>query len=99
MTLLEAIDEQVFLTSEQAISMLPDGDDIHTIMQSGPAFLGADWSRKKIIEQIKSSRCELGGERCRSAGHGLCVHYDGRALFVQVRDGLDYASLEPPKTS
>ena len=37
---------RIFLTVEQAESVLPDGDSIHTFFNTGFGLLGADWSRK-----------------------------------------------------
>lgn len=78
-------DDRHVLTTEEAIAMLPDGDSIHTFL-SGPMFLiGADLSRDKIIEAIRDSECELGGEQCTAMGHGLVVNIGDSPLFVETR--------------
>ena len=45
-------DERVFLSPEQAIALLPEGDEIHTFRQGGATcLLGAGMSRKNIIAE------------------------------------------------
>ena len=86
-------DEPVVLDAEQAISMLPDGDMIHTFRSSAMCLIGADWKREKLIETIRKSRCEIGGETCCQMKHGLVVWADNHALFVNVREGTDYEAF------
>lgn len=78
------------LTAEEAISLLPDTDEIHTQIQSGMMFVGADWSRDDIIDKIqKSEICELTGPIARGMGHGLALYnknakYQRDILFVET---------------
>ena len=82
---------RIFLTPEQAISLLPEGDIIHT--QVGGAIgvmIGADWDREEIIEKINGAYLrEIAGPIARSMGHALvlfpakeCYHSD--LLFVET---------------
>lgn len=75
--------DRIFITTAEAISLLPLYDSIHTFRSSSFALIGADWSRKALIDAIKTSECEIGGEQCKRMGHGLVVH-SGGPLFVEV---------------
>lgn len=79
-----------YITSEQAISILPDGETVHTFLNLGFGLMGADWSREDIIEKLrKSDVLELTGEMARKMEHGL-VAYDktaktqGDLLFIET---------------
>lgn len=86
--------ERVVLTTEQALSMLGDGEGIHTFRSLPPGILvGSDWTRKNILDAIEDSECELGGPMCQAMNHGLIVHVDG-PLFVECRENFDYAAFE-----
>lgn len=82
--------ERIILTADEAISLLPEGDEIHTTRQTGFMFIGADWSREDIIDAIqKSERREITGPVARSMGHGLALYpknakYQSDILFVQT---------------
>ncbi len=45
-------DEREFISLERAVSMLPDGEDVHTFRQGGPALIGADWDRNALIKHL-----------------------------------------------
>ena len=55
-------DERVILTEEQALAMLPEGDQIHTFRDGGIALLGADWNRADLEQAIRVNKCEVGGK-------------------------------------
>lgn len=87
---------KIFLTKEQAISILPDGDSIHTFYNPGFGLVGADWSREELLDELgKRAVRELTGPSARGMGHGLCT-YDKTAkkqseiLFIET----DEAKLE-----
>lgn len=79
-----------FINADEAISLLPDGDEIHTTIQGGMMFIGADWSREDIIDKIqKSERIEIAGPNARAMGHGLALYdknakYQSDILFVET---------------
>lgn len=84
------MNEKKFITKEQAVYILPDGNLIHTFYQLGSSLVGADWSREEIIEKIqKSDILELTGEIAKGIGHGL-VAYDkdterqSQILFIET---------------
>lgn len=78
-----------FLTVEQAISLLPEGETIHTFY-GGVALIGADWERQEVIDKLKSvDKIEIAGEMARNMGHGLAVYnndakYMSDILFVET---------------
>lgn len=82
-------DTKIYITAEQAINVLPEGEYIHTFYSTG-ILIGADWERAEIIEKIKSSDIlELTGETARSMRHGLAVYnkdtkYLSDVLFVET---------------
>ena len=81
--------EKRYLTVEEAISILPDGDSIHTIRDAA-VLICSDWGRKAIIEKIqKSERRAITGPAARSTGHGLALYppnakYHSDILFVET---------------
>ena len=82
--------EKRYLTAAEAISILPDGDYVHTTYQTGFVFVGADWSRKEIVEKIMNSdKREITGPHARAMGHGLALYPQGAKfqsdiLFVET---------------
>lgn len=84
-------DTRAKLTYEQAVQLLPDGEDIHTFRQAGPAILGADIEREALLEVLRTARCiESSGPMAQALGHGLAVNEDrGGLLFVATRQPAD----------
>ena len=78
-------EERVFLTKEQAISMLPDGDSVHTIVQCGFGLIGADWSKEKMLSTIDKHRFELSGKITTSMGHGMTFRNGTGYVFVETK--------------
>lgn len=87
-------DERIVLSKEQALSMLGDGESIHTFRSRGLVLLGCDRSRENIEDFIEDFECELGGPACQGMNHGLVIHIDGEPLFVECREGFDYQKFE-----
>lgn len=86
---------RTFLTKEEALSLLPDEDDIHTFRGVPGILIGADWYRDELVTEINRCTCEIGGEMCRQLGHGLVI-WTGRddPLFVKVDDEIISAFLK-----
>lgn len=75
--------EKVILTPEQAMAMLPGGEDIHTFLSpAGGILIGADWRRSDVESSIQKYTCEMAGEQATAMGHGLVVHIPNGPLFV-----------------
>lgn len=78
--------ERLFLTKEQALSALPEGEDIHCFV-SGGILIGADWSREQVEQYIKDAdTAEIGGGMCRRMGHGLAVFGTDGLKFFEAKE-------------
>lgn len=79
-----------YITKEQAIHVLPDGDFVHTFYNYEFGLVGADLSKDEIIDKINSSEIiELTGENARKMGHGMCLYdkntkWHSEILFVET---------------
>ena len=77
------------ITSEEAIELLPEGNEIHTFYNAPMCLVGADWSREDIIKKLESvDVIELTGEVARSMDHGMCAYnhgcLQGEVLFIET---------------
>ena len=70
------------LTNEQAVAMLPEGDDIHTFRTGSGIMLGADWRRADILAAIDKHGAEKAGPMAAGMNHGLVVTDDRGPLFI-----------------
>ena len=90
---------KIYLTAEQAISVLPDSDSVHTFYNPGFGLIGADWSKDDITDKLKKSDIiELTGPEARGMGHGMCAYdktaiYQGNILFIET-DEAKVSELE-----
>ena len=65
----------MYLTVEQAISVLPNTEMLHTFYNLPFGLIGADWDRKNLIKKIQGSDyLEMTGEQAQGMGHGLAVY-------------------------
>jgi hypothetical protein len=80
-------EKRTHLTYEQAVEMLEDGEEIHTFRNSPMMLIGADWSRKHLLETMKKyeSTLELTGPAATGMGHGLALHDDMGPLFIKTK--------------
>jgi hypothetical protein len=77
--------DRVFLTPEQALAMLPEGEYVHTFRGGGGMMLGADWKREQVERAIRETdHRELAGPMATAMGHGLVIN-SGGALFVATK--------------
>ena len=92
--------EKRYITANEAIALLPEGEYIHTFIESGIALIGADWLREEVIDLIGKSDClELTGGMARSMNHGLAIYnHDAKMqsdiLFVET-DMEKLQALDP----
>lgn len=71
-----------YITTEQAISILPNDENVHTFYNSSVALIGGDWSKEDIIDKLnKSDVIELTGETAQKMGHGK---YQSDILFIET---------------
>ena len=81
---------KAYITTEQAISVLPDGDTVHTFYNPGFGLVGADWSKEDITDKLRRSDIiELTGPAARGMGHGICAYNkdtkcESDILFVET---------------
>jgi hypothetical protein len=86
--MIETEDGRTMLTFDEAVALLPDGDQIHTFLDSPVALIGADWTRDQILDLLRSGEPELSGRRATDAGHGLAVRRDideGGPVFIATK--------------
>jgi hypothetical protein len=62
---------RIHLTYDEAVALLPEGDEIHTFVNPGGMLVGADWGRTKVLELLKTGAPELSGEMATNMGHGV----------------------------
>lgn len=79
--------ERTDLTVDEAEKMLPIGDKVHVFMNPGAGMLvGADWSRKDIVDLFNRSKPTLSGPEAANMKHGIAVMDGGRWLFVETSE-------------
>ena len=90
---------KTYITAEQAISVLPDGDSVHTFYNSEFGLIGADWGKEDITEKLRRSDIiDLTGPGARGMGHGICAYnkdakYQSDVLFIET-DEARVSALE-----
>lgn len=82
------MDEAIFISLEEAIGVLADGDRVHTYRNPAGMLIGADWDRDGLIDAMRRHQdtLQIGGPGCRGIKHGL-VMYDPKALFISADEG------------
>lgn len=90
------MEKRKFVSVDEAINLLPEGDEIHTFYNCGNSLIGADWDRQGVIDKLNASdKIELTGMQARSIGHGLAVYnndtkWQSEVLFIETdKDKLD----------
>jgi hypothetical protein len=81
-------DDIQLLTYDEAVALLPDGEQIHTFIQAGPAIIGADWERADVLALLRrTGRREVTGEAAQGMGHGLAASLPvtDEPLFIETR--------------
>lgn len=75
-----------FITPEEAISLLPDKEDLHTFRNPETGVLiGAPMYKIRAIELLKEypDKIEITGAAGRAMEHGITLEYDG-FLFIET---------------
>lgn len=63
------------ITYDEAVSLLPNRESIHTFYNPSFGLVGADWSREDLLDKLKKSdTIELCGENAREIGHGIAAY-------------------------
>lgn len=80
-----------YLNYDEAVSLLPNGEDIHTFYNASFGLMGADWSREDILNKLQEVDIviELTGEQAKSMKHGMCAYsknakYQSEILFIET---------------
>lgn len=79
-----------YITVDDAIKLLPDGEYVHTFYQMGMGLIGADWDKEDVIAKLKSvDYIELTGKEARNMGHGIAVYnkdtkWQSDVLFIET---------------
>ena len=80
-----------YLNYDEAVSLLPNSEDIHTFKNAPFGLIGADWSRGDILAELKKPDMviELTGEQAKAMKHGMCAHnknakYQSELLFIET---------------
>ena len=82
--------EKRYISYEEAVSLLPDGEYVHTFYNVSFGVIGADWSKDEILDKLrKSDVIELTGSQARSMGHGMCAYnndtkWHSDILFIET---------------
>jgi hypothetical protein len=96
-----AKDGRIVIGFDDAVSALPDGDDVHTFMQGGANMLiGADWPRDEIIDALRGAdRIDVTGEQAQSIRHGLAIVHprvSDAYLFIETARRTDSLVVTQP---
>lgn len=79
-------DEPEELTYDEAVALLPDGDQVHTFVNPGGILVGAHWERADVLAALRNSPVRIvSGPSAQSFGHGLAVFERGRYVFIETR--------------
>lgn len=76
-------------TPEEAISVLPEGDRIHTFRNSQGMLFGADWKRDKLEAAIrKAGEARITVGMAKSTNHGIVIVDETGPLFIETNKTL-----------
>lgn len=83
-------DDRRFLTAQEAITLLNDGENIHTFTNPGTGLLfGCDISRERMLQMINNpnNKIEIGGENARAIKHGIVLwENDEGYMFIETNE-------------
>lgn len=79
------MDEDYKISYEKAIELLPDGDTIHTFINSGFMLIGADWNRQEVLDSIKKYGANRSGEVATRMNHSINFHDGEKFVFLETK--------------
>lgn len=44
-----------YISYDEAVSLLPDGETVHTFINSSFGLMGADWNKTDILDKLKKA--------------------------------------------
>jgi len=59
-------------------------DTCHVFINPNGMLIGADWSKKEIIELLDSGKISLSGTTATKMGHGIAVFNYGKYHFLET---------------
>lgn len=74
------------LSFDEAVKMLPDRDAVHTLSNPNGMLIGADWSRKRLLDAMALHGVELSGPEATRMGHGLAMFDGNRHIFIETKE-------------
>jgi len=76
--------DRKFITPTEAISLLKNGDYVHTFRNSAEILVGCDIKRENLIERLNANpdKIEIAGETARQMNHAIVLD-DGNYLFIE----------------
>ncbi|MBP8293900.1 MAG: hypothetical protein KAX65_14075 [Caldilineaceae bacterium] len=74
-----------FLSFDEALALLADGDMIHTFRAAGPVLIGGDWDRDAIIAALRQGEPERTGPMASAMKHGLALTDAHGVLFIATK--------------
>lgn len=79
-------DEKIFITPDEALALIPDGEYVHNFATGGFVMLGCDFSREGAREAFEAAKeIEIGGPQCQAMRHPIVVHeHGGRYTFFEA---------------
>lgn len=79
-------DAKEFVSIDDAIKRLPDGDMIHTFRAGPGVLVGADHERDRLIADMrKAPNIEVTGPGAQAMHHGLAIFDEHGVLFIETR--------------
>jgi hypothetical protein len=86
---------KVILTPDQAESLLPPGEQVHSFVNPPWGFVGCQNSRKTALRRIRDAKLiELGGERAKRMKHALVVYAREGGYTIFATDMEKVEALE-----
>lgn len=73
------------LSLDEAVALLPDGDDIHAFVNPAGILVGADWKRGRILDLLRNGKPELSGTEATASGHGIVAFREDGPVFIETR--------------
>ena len=80
-------DDRIFLTVEEALALLDDGEEVHSFASpAGGVLIGADWSREDAIKAIENAKTrEVAGPAAQGMKHGLAIMTSTGYYFLKTK--------------
>jgi hypothetical protein len=79
-------EEVRLLTYDEAVSLLPDSDEIHVILDGDVALIGAVWDRAGILNLLATAgRREVTGPQAQAQRHGLAAWLGNVPVFIETK--------------